>query len=124
MNPARPEHADKTELITGADPRFTITRHLVGYAYPQNGNVHDPTPEYRWLLKLDGRLVDSDARKSALVQSARNTGIAGYETDSGKCLGCGESFRGKRGLRAHQSSKFLTMACRPASVSSNDKEIL
>ena len=112
MQPTQPAHADKTELVTGADARFTVTRTLVGYAYPQNGNVHNPTPEYRWLLKLDGRLVDSDDRKSVLVQSAREVGVAGYD-DSGECQGCGESFRGGRGLRAHQSGKFVALACRP-----------
>lgn len=29
------------------------------------------------------------------------------------CSGCGESFDGTRGLRAHQSARFVTMACRP-----------
>ncbi len=77
--PIRPKHANKTEPVAGADPRFTVTRFLAGYSYPANGNVHSPTPRYRWLLNLDGRLVDSAARKSDLVQSARESGVAAYE---------------------------------------------
>lgn len=33
--------------------------------------------------------------------------------DPGKCPGCGGYFKGERGLRAHQASKFVTLACRP-----------
>lgn len=29
------------------------------------------------------------------------------------CPGCGEAFKGERGLRAHQSQRFVTMDCRP-----------
>jgi hypothetical protein len=111
--PIRPEHADKTESVVGADPRFTITRHLVDYAYPANGNVHNPTPRYRWLLNLDGRMVDSDDRENVLVQAARQSGVAAYGGDPGRCSGCGETFKGERGLRAHQNSRFLSMGCRP-----------
>lgn len=81
MQPTQPAHADRTEPVAGADVRFTITRHLEGYAYPQNGNAHNPTPRYRWLLNLDGRLVDSGPRKSVLVRSAREVGVNGYEDD-------------------------------------------
>jgi len=30
-----------------------------------------------------------------------------------RCSGCGDSFRGERGLRAHQTSRFVTLACKP-----------
>lgn len=30
-----------------------------------------------------------------------------------KCPGCGQSFKGARGLRSHQSVPFITSACRP-----------
>lgn len=30
-----------------------------------------------------------------------------------KCQGCGMTFKGERGLRAHQSQRFITLACRP-----------
>lgn len=33
--------------------------------------------------------------------------------DRSRCPGCGERFRGERGLRAHQSQPFVTLACRP-----------
>lgn len=29
------------------------------------------------------------------------------------CPGCGGSFKGARGLRTHQTSKFVTLACKP-----------
>ena len=61
-----------TRPIPGADPRFTLTRWLEGFAYPANGNVHNATPRYRWLLKLDGKLVDQFASKRKLVEAARH----------------------------------------------------
>jgi hypothetical protein len=45
MTPNRPEHADYTVAVPGA-PGFTVERVLRGYAYPVNGNVHNPTPHY------------------------------------------------------------------------------
>lgn len=33
--------------------------------------------------------------------------------DEARCNGCGEVFKGKRGLRAHQSRRFIAMGCRP-----------
>lgn len=74
--PNKPEHADKTEAVAGADPRFTLTRRLSGYAYPVNGNVHNPTPNYTWLLKVDGILVDQSKTKRSLVEAARTSGAA------------------------------------------------
>lgn len=70
--PRKPEHADYTEAIKGADPRFTITRHLTGYAYARNGNTHNPTPQYVYLLKVDGRVVEQNNRKRFLVHAARS----------------------------------------------------
>lgn len=35
------------------------------------------------------------------------------QTIAVRCPGCGQSFRGERGLRAHQSRRFVTIACRP-----------
>jgi hypothetical protein len=74
VTPNLPEHADKTERVPGADQRFTITRTLVGYAYANHGNLHNPTPRYCWVLKVDGRLVDQAERKSDLVSAARVLG--------------------------------------------------
>jgi hypothetical protein len=31
-----------------------------------------------------------------------------------QCPGCGKSFTGTRGLRAHQSQRFVSLACKPA----------
>lgn len=70
-----------TRPIPGADPRFTITRWLEGFAYPANGNVHNPTPRYLWLLKLDGEQVDQATSKRALVESARQpNAVRAYST--------------------------------------------
>ncbi len=63
-----------TTKISGADPRFTIERFLSGHAYAANGNVHNPTPRYTWLLKVDGVLVDSDLRREPLITAARQRG--------------------------------------------------
>jgi hypothetical protein len=72
--PLHPAHADKVEPIAGADPRLTVRRHLVSYAYPANGNTHNPTPRYDWHLLADGRLVARDAKRGALVAEAREHG--------------------------------------------------
>jgi hypothetical protein len=68
--PIRPEHSDRTTEITNA-PGFAVRRLFVGYAYPANGNVHNPTPQYHWLLLLHGRPVDNSSRRGALVEAAR-----------------------------------------------------
>lgn len=68
------EHADKVESIAGVSERLTIRRHLEGYSYPQNGNVHNPTPRYMWLLLVDGYLVDSGQRRREMVEAARSHG--------------------------------------------------
>jgi hypothetical protein len=61
-------------------PGFETERVEVGRAYPRNGNVHNPTPEYRWDLYLDGKLVDSAPRYRVLVKAAREYGREGYST--------------------------------------------
>lgn len=86
ISPNRPDHADKTESISGADPRFTVTRRLSGYAYPRNGNVHNPTPRYVWLLKVDGITVDQGPKRVPLIDAARNNGAAYLaEIDARRC---------------------------------------
>ncbi len=67
-----PKHEDYTKPVSGADPRFTITRHLTGYAYPRNGNVHNPTPQYVYLLKVDGKIVDQSTTMRFLTHAARS----------------------------------------------------
>lgn len=81
MRPNFPEHADKTEPVPGA-PRFEVRRVLVDYAFPVHGNLHNPTPRYRWHLLLDGHLVDQDSRRQTLVDAARQSGAAeSYRAD-------------------------------------------
>lgn len=77
MEPHRPEHADKIVKIPGADPRLTLKRILLGYAYPANGNLHNPTPQYRWVLYADGsKAVDFAGTKRTLVKAALENGPA------------------------------------------------
>lgn len=33
-----------------------------------------------------------------------------------KCPGCGQWFRGARGVRSHMTSRFMSMNCRPFSA--------
>jgi hypothetical protein len=74
MNPLRPEHADKIEKIPGVDSRLRVKRTLAGYAYPVNGNVHNPTPRYVWLLLVDDRIVDTAPKRGTLIDAARASG--------------------------------------------------
>jgi hypothetical protein len=74
MQPLKADHANKTEPVAGTE--FEVRRVLAGYAYPVHGNLHNPTPRYRWHLLLDGRLVDHDERRSTLVAAAREPGAA------------------------------------------------
>ena len=81
MEPLRPEHADYTRPISGA-PGFEIRRVLTDYAYPAHGNLHNPTPHYRWHLLLGGRLVDQAERRRVLVEAARRPGaLEAYRED-------------------------------------------
>lgn len=34
-----------------------ITKRVLRYAYPKNGNVHNPTPTYVWIVAYKGRVV-------------------------------------------------------------------
>lgn len=76
--PLHPSHADKTISIPGANPRLTCRRVLEDYAYPANGNVHNPTPHYLWLLLADGREVGlcMAVTRRAIFNEARNNGAA------------------------------------------------
>lgn len=38
---------------------------------------------------------------------------AAATTNEGICSGCGRTFRGAAGLRAHQSQRFVSLACKP-----------
>jgi hypothetical protein len=80
MEPRKPEHANKVTDISGA-PGFQIRRWLEGYCYPENGNVHNPTPRYWWHLLLDGRLVGEGPRRKPLVESARQPNARQLHTD-------------------------------------------
>jgi hypothetical protein len=57
---------------------FTIERHEARRAYVKNGNVGNPTIEYRYTLHLDGRQVDSDSKRKSLVTAANEYGRKGY----------------------------------------------
>lgn len=72
----RPEHADKVLAIPGVSPRLSAERSLQGYAYPEHGNLHNPTPEYRWLLRVDGIIVDHFRLQRECFAAARSDGAA------------------------------------------------
>ncbi|MGH3610224.1 MAG: hypothetical protein ACRDRD_19380, partial [Pseudonocardiaceae bacterium] len=74
--PLRPEHATRVRRIAGVDQRLTIRRILTGYAYPENGNVHNPTPRYQFLLQVDGVTVDTATLERVLRQAAKDNGAA------------------------------------------------
>ena len=74
IRPRKPEHADKVSAISGVSDRLTVQRHLAAYSYPQNGNVHNPTPVYVWNLLVDGRIVDTGHYKREVVEIAREHG--------------------------------------------------
>jgi hypothetical protein len=38
-----------------------------------------------------------------------------------ECPGCGKSFKGERGLRAHQSVRFQAMGCLPIKPKQEEK---
>jgi len=37
-----------TEVTVYTKGDFSVTRMTTGYAYPRNGNAHNPTPQYIW----------------------------------------------------------------------------
>ncbi len=82
MEPRKPEHANKIITIAGADPRLTLRRHLNGYAYAANGNLHNPTPRYQWHLLADGKIVYFASTKRTLVRAARENSKAYLEGQS------------------------------------------
>jgi hypothetical protein len=67
--PRKPAHADKTEDLGNG---YTLDRVLEGYAYGKT--YGGSTPRYYWVLRLDGRQVDSAAKRGVLVAEARKAG--------------------------------------------------
>ena len=57
---------------------FEIRKVKTGESYPRNGNLHNPTPHYRYDLYLDGRLVDSSRSRKTLVKAIAEYGRDGY----------------------------------------------
>lgn len=48
---------------------LTIHKFIYGYAYPRNGNVHNPTPKVSWIVRdSEGRIIDQDRRLRVLKQ--------------------------------------------------------
>lgn len=66
----RPEHANY-EFVIPSDRRFAGRRVLRGYAYPRNGNVHNPTPRYGWLLLHDSRPICDFATRREMIEAVR-----------------------------------------------------
>jgi hypothetical protein len=38
------------------------------------------------------------------------------------CPGCGRAFKGERGLRAHQATRYVSLACRPITTTTTTTE--
>jgi hypothetical protein len=38
---------------------LSIDRLTAGFAYPRNGNVHNPTPRFCWIVMQDGKPMGS-----------------------------------------------------------------
>ena len=83
MTPNRPGHADYRKPVADA-AGFELGRTLTGYACPEHGNLHNPTPRYTYTLWLDGRLVDSSPRAGALTAAARQPGAADAYAEAGR----------------------------------------
>lgn len=76
-------HAAQRELdrrttfqIPGCDPRLQGKRVLEGHAFAANGNTHNPTPHYGWLLMVEGQLAGRFDYRRDLVAEARENGAA------------------------------------------------
>lgn len=59
-------------------------------------------------------LIELAAGRDAPILTARDVRDA-----STACHGCGRTFRGARGLRAHQTARHVTAACRPHTPPTN-----
>ena len=66
--PRKPEHANKTEDMGNG---YSLERRLQGYAYAKNGNLGNATPRYSWIVRLDGKLVDSARHRRQLLDSIK-----------------------------------------------------
>jgi hypothetical protein len=42
--------------------QFEIRKVITGYAYPKNGNLHNPTPRVAYFVYQDDRLIGIDYR--------------------------------------------------------------
>jgi hypothetical protein len=65
-----------------------------------------------------GNASTKDGSSAARCEQAMNATAVPTRPDQreGYCPGCGQTFNGERGLRSHQTARFVTLACRPASA--------
>lgn len=68
LTPRKPQHANKTHDLGNG---YLLSRVLCGYHTPRNGNAHNATPRYRWDLRMDGRIVDTDHHCKPLRWAAK-----------------------------------------------------
>lgn len=77
---------------------------LTARGYATQAGAGGPSPYTIVTITQAGR------ERAASLDSAESA----VETqDPGYCRGCGQHFRGVRGLRSHQAGRFQTLACRP-----------
>jgi hypothetical protein len=62
-------------------------------------------------MAANNRTVSANLARTRAALDAMTP--AGLDTpDPGHCSGCGRTFAGSRGLRAHKASRYLAMGCR------------
>lgn len=83
MNTLLPEGSITDVKIPAAlaSQGIAITRRLVRYAYAKNGNWHDPTPEYDYLVYFNGKAVSGRER---LLRDAKEFAVEYLATPPSK----------------------------------------
>lgn len=90
------------------------------YVAPE-GVVMMTEADWKAVQKFVGATLRNEGRPEALIKQMKAmkavslTRVESHspEDDPGYCPGCGTTFKGARGLKSHQSSKFLAMGCKP-----------
>jgi hypothetical protein len=66
----KPQRGDRKVVSTYSEEGHSIvvTRVVMGFAYAQNGNLHNPTPKYVFLADVDGVCIG----ESPLLRDAKS----------------------------------------------------
>lgn len=63
--------SDKTYVYEYDGNTITVTRRQIGTAYPRNGNAHNPTVYYTWVVSVDGESLGSAPTRWEAYEIAR-----------------------------------------------------